>query len=55
MRHLVQGSAGALPCVLESLAGQRSPATREPWLDLECRSGAGQSQQYLMSYIRHMY
>src|SRR5579863_8861120 len=29
--------------------------TRKPWLALECRRGTTQSQQYLMSYIRHMY
>ncbi|CAB3774566.1 hypothetical protein LMG29542_07944 [Paraburkholderia humisilvae] len=29
--------------------------TRKPLLDKECRSGRTQSQQYLMSYIRHKY
>jgi hypothetical protein len=29
--------------------------TRKPLLDKECRSGPTQSQQYLMSYIRHMF
>jgi hypothetical protein len=28
---------------------------RKPLLDKECRRGPTQSQQYLMSYIRHMY
>jgi hypothetical protein len=36
-----------LPRILET--------TRKPLLDKECRSGLRQSQQYLMSYIRHKY
>jgi len=36
-----------LPRILET--------TRKPLLDKECRSGLTQSQQYLMSYIRHKY
>ena len=28
---------------------------RKPLLDKECRSRQRQSQQYLMSYIRHIY
>jgi hypothetical protein len=34
----------------------RNPkTTRKPLLDKECRSALTQSQQYLMSYIRHKF
>jgi hypothetical protein len=51
LRNGVPGYAFA--CI--ALLPHNLKTARKPLLDKECRSGLKQSQQYLMSYIRHKY